>query len=175
MPIYRVREIADHFDFTSLEDANDFVNGKPKDSTLKDYVRFEPNRYVVSPATENELQEEISIMEREVVRHSNTVKTLSDGEYDFKDEYDELQMRLEAYRNALTEITQSTATINDSQMNHAVWYLTQAALILSPTGGDQQAFCNIVDEMNKEGEPQKKIAIELLGDMLDGLRFNNWL
>lgn len=160
--IFRVREIADHFDFSSLEDANDFVNGKPKDATLNDYV---PNNYVVSPATEKELREEIELMETELSRHKDHLE---------RDELDELLLRLEEYRVALGDLQASTITIDTVNMNHAITFLMQAASLMAPTFAEQTAFTDMVKAMRNEKEPPKTIVIQLTGAILDGLRFGNW-
>lgn len=59
-------------------------------------------------------------------------------------------------------------------MSSTVRVLLQAAMELSPTSVEQQAFTSLVHEMQREGEEEADVVITLLGLLLDGLRYGNW-
>jgi len=53
--------------------------------------------------------------------------------------------------------------------------LLQAAMELSPTAREQEAFSAMVNTMRGAGESQRAITVALLQAMLDGVQHGTWL
>jgi hypothetical protein len=63
---------------------------------------------------------------------------------------------------------------NEHDYRMAKGDLLAAAMRLSPTGTEQQAFSANVNKARMDGATDKEVCIDLLSSMLDGLRHGNW-
>lgn len=174
MPIYRAREIGDYYDFTDAAKADEFVKDESSPITWidKDGKHIEEiglqRQYVVSPATEKELQEEIKMLEKEISTHGEKMQQTHPNEYN------ETLMRLESYRNALGELKTVTLGISDTQLDEAIHHLIEVTYCISPSTVVNDEFVRMVGEMRKAGESNDEIVKQLSMAITDGLRFGNW-
>ena len=58
--------------------------------------------------------------------------------------------------------------------NDAVRHALAIAVLVSPTGREQEAFGQMVNAMYDDGLSEKRILSDLLGAISDGIRYNNW-
>lgn len=52
--------------------------------------------------------------------------------------------------------------------------LLQAAMVVAPTGKEQQGFAKIVRAMEGAGEDDGQIALNLAQALVDGLKLGHW-
>jgi hypothetical protein len=59
-------------------------------------------------------------------------------------------------------------------VNEKIGAALQLAMLVSPTGKEQEAFSEMLSEMNMAGVEQSEQLEWLLSAILDGLRHGNW-
>lgn len=58
--------------------------------------------------------------------------------------------------------------------NEAKQHLLSAAMLLAPTGKEQQAFVQYFKDVESSGHDARKEARLIVGGLYDGLAYGNW-
>jgi AmiR/NasT family two-component response regulator len=62
----------------------------------------------------------------------------------------------------------------DNDYNEANRHLLAAAVLMAPTGTEQEAFGRMCNEAYHQRASAKAVTQDLLGALLDGVRHGNW-